>query len=207
MIVFAGLNRGDLGRSEELFSRAEAGLAVVYPSTMSSPGTDSESDREPTPPPLKRARQSGSPRTTSTGTSNVKISSILPTSPTATLPIMNNPSNLPPLSVSILGVEPLDEFIREIADFVHHMVTTRPNMGPDAKVEVEAKLGVLRDRTTGKRISLPVLVETSAYLDAILRATLTLICLSPSPRWNGPAFRIKHVGRWYLYAANSDATE
>jgi len=129
---------------------------------MSSPGTDSESDREPTPPPLKRARQSGSPRTsTSTGASNVKIKSLLPTtSPTASLPVMNNPSDLPPLSVSILGVEPLDEFIREIADFVHHMVTTRPNMGPDAKVEVEAKLGVLRDRTTGKRISLPVLVET-----------------------------------------------
>ncbi|KIK91592.1 hypothetical protein PAXRUDRAFT_149164 [Paxillus rubicundulus Ve08.2h10] len=73
---------------------------------------------------------------------------------------MNNPSNLPPLSVSILGVEPLDEFIREIADFVHHTIMNRPNMGPDAKVEVEAKLGVLRDRNTGKRLALPVLVET-----------------------------------------------
>lgn len=81
---------------------------------------------------------------------------------------MDNPSNLPPLSVSILGVEPLDDFIREIADFVYHMVTTRPNMGPDAKVEVEAKLGVLKDRTTGKRISLPVLVETGAYWGAII---------------------------------------
>ena len=79
---------------------------------------------------------------------------------------MDNPSNLPPLSVSILGVEPLDEFIKAIADFVHHMVTTRPNLGPDARVEVEAKLGILRDRTTGQRISLPVLVETSAYPDA-----------------------------------------
>ncbi|KAF9221602.1 mRNA triphosphatase CET1 [Gyrodon lividus] len=73
---------------------------------------------------------------------------------------MNNPINLPPLSVSILGVEPLDEFTREIADFVHHMIMKRPNMGPDAKVEVEAKLGVLRDRNTGNRIALPVLVET-----------------------------------------------
>lgn len=75
---------------------------------------------------------------------------------------MNNSPNLPPLAVSILGVEPIDEFVREIADFVYHMVTTRPNMGPDVKVEVEAKLGVLKDRVTGKRISLPVLVETSA---------------------------------------------
>ncbi|KAF8551691.1 mRNA triphosphatase CET1 [Imleria badia] len=81
---------------------------------------------------------------------------------------MNNPSsNLPPLSVSILGVEPLDDFIREIADFVHHMVTTRPNMGPDVKVEVEAKLGILRDRTSGKRISLPVLVETILVPDGV----------------------------------------
>ncbi|CAA7262909.1 unnamed protein product [Cyclocybe aegerita] len=68
-------------------------------------------------------------------------------------------SLLPPLSLSILGVEPLDEFIREIADFVHHMVMTRPDI-PNSKVEVEAKIGVLRDRSTGHRLSLPVLVET-----------------------------------------------
>ncbi|KAJ3513490.1 hypothetical protein NLJ89_g2911 [Agrocybe chaxingu] len=66
---------------------------------------------------------------------------------------------LPPLSLSILGVEPLDEFIREIADFVHHMVMTRPDL-PNSKVEVEAKIGVLRERSTGHRLSLPVLVET-----------------------------------------------
>src|SRR6267142_788259 len=35
-------------------------------------------------------------------------------------------SDLPPLSLSILGVEPLDEFIREVADFVHHLIKTRP---------------------------------------------------------------------------------
>ena len=71
-------------------------------------------------------------------------------------------SNLPPLSLSILGVEPLDEFIREIADFVHHMIMTRPDLG-DAKVEVEAKVGVLRDKVQGHRLILPVLVETSQY--------------------------------------------
>jgi hypothetical protein len=71
-------------------------------------------------------------------------------------------SNLPPLSLSILGVEPLDEFIREIADFVHHMIMTRPDFGgADAKVEVEAKIGVLRDKMSGHRLMLPVLVETS----------------------------------------------
>lgn len=67
--------------------------------------------------------------------------------------------SLPPLSVSILGVEPLDEFIREVADFVHHMIMTR---APDlqGQVEVEAKIGVLKDKGTGRRIALPVLVET-----------------------------------------------
>jgi len=70
---------------------------------------------------------------------------------------------LPPLSLSILGVEPLDEFIREVADFVHHLITTRP---ADLKgdIEVEAKIGVLRERGTGNRLQLPVLVETSMIL-------------------------------------------
>jgi len=69
-------------------------------------------------------------------------------------------SPLPPLSLSILGVEPLDEFIREVADFIHHMISTRPEGA--GQVEVEAKIGVLRDKMSGQRIQLPVLVETSA---------------------------------------------
>ena len=76
---------------------------------------------------------------------------------------MNNPTNLPPLSVSILGVEPLDDFIREIADFVHHMIMTRPtDVGPNARVEVEAKIGILKYKNSNSRFALPVLVETSA---------------------------------------------
>lgn len=68
--------------------------------------------------------------------------------------------SLPPLSLSILGVEPLDEFIREVADFIHHMIMTRPER--TGTVEVEAKVGVLRDRHSGMRMALPTLVETSA---------------------------------------------
>lgn len=68
--------------------------------------------------------------------------------------------SLPPLSLSILGVEPLDEFIKEIADFIHHMIQTRPDF-PGGSIEVEAKVGVLRDKATGQRIRPPVLVETS----------------------------------------------
>jgi hypothetical protein len=69
-------------------------------------------------------------------------------------------ANLPPLSLSILGVEPLDEFIREIADFVHYTIANRP---PDlqGKVEVEAKVGLLRNRDTNQRLDLPILVESS----------------------------------------------
>ncbi|KAJ7645476.1 CYTH-like domain-containing protein [Mycena polygramma] len=67
--------------------------------------------------------------------------------------------SLPPLSLSILGVEPLDEFIKEIADFIHYTIMNRP---PDlqGKVEVEAKVGLLRDRSSNQRLMLPVLVET-----------------------------------------------
>ncbi|KAF9496530.1 mRNA triphosphatase CET1 [Pleurotus eryngii] len=71
---------------------------------------------------------------------------------------------LPPLSLSILGIEPLDEFIKEIADFIHHMIMTRPNI--PGQVEVEAKIGVLRD-LSGSRLSLPVLVETILVPDSI----------------------------------------
>jgi polynucleotide 5'-triphosphatase len=58
-------------------------------------------------------------------------------------------------------MEPFDEFIKEIADFVHHMIMTRPNVA--GAVEVEAKIGVLREKGgPGQRLALPVLVETSA---------------------------------------------
>lgn len=92
---------------------------------------------------------------------------------------------LSPLSHSILGVEPLDEFIREIADFIHHMIVTRSDIGSsDAKVEVEMKVGVIRDRTSGQRLKLPVLVETSQY------ASLLRYCCA-------------HVGRAFSFAIKS----
>jgi polynucleotide 5'-triphosphatase len=82
-------------------------------------------------------------------------------------------SVMPPLSLSILGVEPLDEFIREVADFVHHSIMTRP---PDlqGEIEVEAKIGVLKDRGTGNRLHLPVLVETSMITVALIARKLTI---------------------------------
>jgi polynucleotide 5'-triphosphatase len=103
-------------------------------------GSESDADYGFRPP--KRARRSPPPDRTRTN-GRTATSSVLP-----------------PLSHSILGVEPLDEFIREVADFVHHLVITR---APDlqGEIEVEAKIGMLRDRATGSRLHLPVLVETS----------------------------------------------
>lgn len=97
------------------------------------------------PPPQKRPRRDG-------------VESSHP--PTNGSPSTTEHAPLPPLSLSILGMEPLDEFIKEIADFAHHMIMTRPDY-PNAKVEVEAKVGILRDPKTGQRLALPVLVETS----------------------------------------------
>ncbi len=56
----------------------------------------------------------------------------------------------------------MDEFIREVADFVHHMISNRPD--GSGQVEVEAKIGVLKDKMSGKRIQLPILVESSKPL-------------------------------------------
>ncbi|KAF7346178.1 mRNA-capping enzyme subunit beta [Mycena sanguinolenta] len=97
--------------------------------------------RSESPPPHKRARQS-------TGDHE------------------NGSDIRPPLSLSILGVEPLDEFIKEIADWIHYTIMNRP---PDlqGKVEVEAKVGLLRDRDTNQRLMLPVLVETIIVPDSI----------------------------------------
>jgi len=102
----------------------------------------SESDVDYTHRPPKRARHSSPSDRARTNGRTATSSSVLP-----------------PLSLSILGVEPLDEFIREVADFIHHSITTRP---ADLKgdIEVEAKIGVLKDRGTGNRLQLPVLVET-----------------------------------------------
>lgn len=107
--------------------------------------------RSSSPPPLKRARRTDSPPYTS-DTPNGHVH--------ASGSGSGLQQQLQPLSLSILGVEPLDEFIKEIADFVHHMIMTRPDY-PTGKVEVEAKIGVLRDRASGQRFALPVLVETS----------------------------------------------
>lgn len=115
-----------------------------------------------TSPPLKRPRRASSPA--HSDANGIELS--------------NEGPSLPPLSLSILGLEPLDEFIKEIADFVHHMIMTRPDQS-HGKVEVEAKIGILRDRMSGQRLSLPVLVETSiCYFPILPNKKAFVDCLS-----------------------------
>jgi len=125
--------------------------------------------RSSSPPPLKRMRRTGSSPPPSgenggsgSGTNGHASGSAQHTGPHRSSSF-NDSEQLRPLSLSILGVEPLDEFIKEVADFVHHMIMNRPDI-PTGKVEVEAKVGVLKDRMTGQRLQLPVLVETSEFL-------------------------------------------
>lgn len=76
---------------------------------------------------------------------------------------MTSSNSLPPLSLSILGVEPLDEFILTIADWVHQLVGTVADRQDGSLVEVEAKLGVLKYKGSDERVKLPVMTETSAF--------------------------------------------
>jgi hypothetical protein len=68
------------------------------------------------------------------------------------------------LSISILNVEPLDEFIKEIADFIWTKIY-EANVSGNTQVEVEAKLGIIRDRRTGERIALPTMSEISQFVN------------------------------------------
>jgi len=126
------------------------------------------------PPPLKRPRRTPSPSHSDANGYN-----------------SNEGPNLPPLSLSILGIEPLDEFIKEIADFVHHMIMTRPDH-LHGKVEVEAKIGILRDRMSGQRISLPVLVETILAPDSADVRFESNMSIQQHKHYNTLLNRLKH---------------
>ena len=132
-----------------LFTRC-CGLTSSQPMETRDPhyvsGSESDADYAHRPP--KRARRPSPSDRAGTNGRNATSSSVLP-----------------PLSLSILGVEPLDEFIREVADFIHHSITTRP-AELQGDIEVEAKIGVLKERATGNRLQLPILVETSMIIVA-----------------------------------------
>ncbi|GBC00043.1 hypothetical protein RclHR1_03720004 [Rhizophagus clarus] len=57
------------------------------------------------------------------------------------------------LEPSIFGIQPTNDFVRVVSDFLYMQVGKE-------NVEIEAKLGVLLDKTTRERIRLPVYCET-----------------------------------------------
>lgn len=61
------------------------------------------------------------------------------------------------LEPSFVNHEPLDEFIREVADWVYYHANGQPN------IEVEAKFGTHLGEETGTRVRLPILVESSKF--------------------------------------------
>jgi len=60
------------------------------------------------------------------------------------------------LEPSFVNYEPLDEFVREIADWIYHHANGQPN------IEVEAKFGIQLNEQNGTRLRLPILVESSS---------------------------------------------
>ena len=55
----------------------------------------------------------------------------------------------------------MDEFIREVADWVHDKIGQALKQGYQGVIEVEAKLGVLKYKDADTRMQAPVRVETS----------------------------------------------
>jgi hypothetical protein len=62
-----------------------------------------------------------------------------------------------------------DDFLRTISDFLFEYIDT-PN------VEIEAKLGVLIDKNTRQRVSLPIETETGIHLRAYVLDVHALRC-------------------------------
>ncbi|CEQ41028.1 SPOSA6832_02717, partial [Sporobolomyces salmonicolor] len=115
----------------------------------------------PAPPPAPSASTSASASASASASSSRQ----LPPPPPPTAPLQRRPSDFP-LEPSIFNVEPIDEFTREVADWIWGFCA-----GLDwDKVEIEAKIGLLVDtRNGGQRVQLPVPCEAILTDDAGLR--------------------------------------
>lgn len=102
---------------------------------------------------VKRERETPTPP----GSSEMKKARVSPAAPGRAA------NGLPPMSHSFIGIEPIDEFIVEIADWIHGLVKSRPPGAPGV-IEVEAKLGWLKYRESDDRVQFPVRNETSKQL-------------------------------------------
>ncbi|GAA5874737.1 hypothetical protein JCM1840_000419 [Sporobolomyces johnsonii] len=152
----------------------------------SSSGSNPPDSAPPTHPPFEPEGSmeppSSRPRRSSSISSNPPAPAAAPPPPTApvssssssrqappppppTAPMQRRPSDLP-LEPSIFNVEPIDEFTREVADWIWGFCA-----GLDwDKIEIEAKIGLLVDtRNGGQRVQLPVPCETILTDDTGLR--------------------------------------
>ena len=105
----------------------------------------------------------------------ISSSSTIPITAPASTPAASLPQPLPgrTLEPSIINAEPLDEFIREIADWILRIAGGKNYIEASLRVylivvlnqpifaKVEAKIGILIDSRTGMRLNIPVLSETS----------------------------------------------
>lgn len=69
-----------------------------------------------------------------------------------------------PLEPSFVNHEPLDEFIREVADWIYYHANGQPN------IEVEAKFGMHINEEASTRLRLPILVESSRQYQSLVFA-------------------------------------
>lgn len=70
-------------------------------------------------------------------------------------PAQPNSAQALTLEPSFLNAEPLDEFIREVADWIHKLSVGKEH------IEIEGKLGMLVDVETDQRLNLPIRTEAS----------------------------------------------
>ncbi|KAK4046454.1 mRNA-capping enzyme subunit beta [Microbotryomycetes sp. JL201] len=158
----------------------------------SGKGIDAEKDAasagEGSMLPPKMSRRDSQPRpSSSSGSTTRPQSSHLPVaqhspspspSPSATAHALHPPSappghKLQPLEPSIFNIAPIDEFTKEVADWLWGFVKTTPWRDPANPVEIEAKIGtlIMANEKPGlsRRIDFPVAIETILVDDSWTR--------------------------------------
>ncbi|GAA5983008.1 hypothetical protein JCM10908_006866 [Rhodotorula pacifica] len=120
---------------------------------------------QPAPPP-PRPGPPPPPPAPAASPSQPSSSTAPPSAASAPPPIRKIPSSVLPLEPSIFNVSPIDEFTREVADWIWGFTQ---GLEWD-KVEIEAKIGLLLDTRAGnQRVNLPVPIETILMDDTGLR--------------------------------------
>ncbi|KAF8315577.1 mRNA capping enzyme [Clavulina sp. PMI_390] len=71
----------------------------------------------------------------------------------------------PPLEPSWINAEPVDEFVRDIGDFIASHAKGRSHI--EVKIQVEAKIGRIIDTRTNQRLALPVRSETILNISGV----------------------------------------